>query len=121
MEGAFDAEPTVESVWVVMLNTKFRPIGRTRVGSGILNSCLVHPREVFRPAIMTAAAKIVLVHNHPSGDPQPSASDMVVTRTINEAGKVLQIELTDHIIIGHTADDPQGLGYYSFRSAGVIL
>jgi DNA repair protein RadC len=63
MEGAFDNEPTVESVWVIALNSKFRPIGRVKVGSGILNSCLIHPREVFRAAIMASACSIVLVHN----------------------------------------------------------
>jgi len=63
MEGAFAAEPTVESVWVISLNTKFRPLGRIKIGSGTLNSCLIHPREIFRAAIMTSAFKIVLVHN----------------------------------------------------------
>jgi len=82
----------VESVWVISLNTKFRPLGRIKIGSGILNSCLVHPREIFRAAIMTAAAKIVLVHNHPSGDPQPSAADHRITKVIRDAGEVMQIE-----------------------------
>ncbi len=63
MDGAFAAEPTVESVWVIALNTKFRPLGRVKIGSGILNSCLIHPREVFRAAIMASACSIVLVHN----------------------------------------------------------
>jgi DNA repair protein RadC len=67
MEGAFATEPTVESVWVISLNTNFRPLGRIKISSGTLNSCLIHPREIFRAAIMTAASKIVLVHNHPSG------------------------------------------------------
>ena len=68
MDGAFAAEPTVESVWVIALNTKFRPLGRVKISSGTLNSCLVHPREVFRAAIMASACSIVLVHNHPSGE-----------------------------------------------------
>ena len=120
MEGAFDNEPTVESIWVISLNTKFRPLGRVKIGSGILNSCLIHPREVFRAAIMTAADKIVLVHNHPSGDPQPSAADFTVTKAIREASNVMQIELVDHVIIGCPADDPLGPGYYSFRSGGLL-
>lgn len=120
MEGAFDAEPTVESVWVIALNMKFRPLGRIKISSGILNSCLVHPREVFRAAVMTAAARIVLVHNHPSGDPQPSCADFTVTKSIRTAAEVMQIELVDHVIIGCPSDDPVGLGYYSFRAAGTM-
>ena len=120
MEGAFAPEPTVESVWVISLNTKFRPLGRIKIGSGTLNSCLIHPREIFRAAIMTAASKIVLVHNHPSGDPQPSAADHRITKVIRDAGEVMQIELLDHVIIGCKEDDPTGMGFYSFRSAGLI-
>lgn len=120
MEGAFAAEPTVESVWVIALNSKLRPLGRIKISSGTLNSCLVHPREVFRAAIMTAASSIVLVHNHPSGDPQPSAADIRITRVIREAGQLMQIELLDHVIIGCREDDPLRLGYYSFRSGGFV-
>jgi DNA repair proteins len=120
MEGAFDSEPTVESVWVIALNTKFRPLGRVKVGSGTLNSCLVHPREVFRAAIMASACSVVLVHNHPSGDPAPSSADCTITRKIRDAGHIMQVELIDHVIIGCTADDPQGMGYYSFRNGGLI-
>lgn len=118
MEGAFAAEPTVESVWVIALNSKFRPLGRTKVGSGTLTSCLVHPREIFRAAIMASACRIVLIHNHPSGDPMPSSADCAITRKIREAGEIMQIELLDHVIIGCPADDPLGMGYYSFRSGG---
>ena len=120
MEGAFVAEPTVESVWVISLNTKLRPLGRIKIGSGTLNSCLVHPREVFRAAIMKAASTIVLIHKHPSGDPQPSAADIRITRVIREAGALMQIELLDHVIIGCPEDDPIGVGYYSFRNGGMI-
>jgi DNA repair protein RadC len=118
MEGAFAAEPTIESVWVIALNTKFRPLGRAKISSGTLTSCLVHPREVFRVAIMASASRIVLVHNHPSGDPAPSAADVTITRNIRSAGEIMQLELLDHVIIGCAADDPLGMGYYSFRSAG---
>jgi DNA repair protein RadC len=120
MDGAFAAEPTVESVWVIALNTKFRPLGRVKISSGTLNSCLVHPREVFRAAIMASACSIVLVHNHPSGDPAPSPADVAVTRKIREAGEIMQIELVDHVIIGCPTDDPLGLGFYSFRSGGLL-
>jgi DNA repair protein RadC len=120
MDGAFAAEPTVESVWVIALNTKFRPLGRVKISSGTLNSCLVHPREVFRAAIMASACSIVLVHNHPSGDPAPSSADCTITRKIRESGQVMQIELLDHVIIGCTVDDPLGTGYYSFRSGGLL-
>lgn len=94
MDGAFAAESTVESVWVIALNTNFRPLGRVKIGSGTLNSYLVHSREVFRAAIMASACSIVLVHNHPSGDPAPSFADCTVTRKIREAGQIMRTALT---------------------------
>lgn len=119
MDGAFATEPTVEAVWVTALNTKFRPLGRIKIGSGTLNSCLVHPREVFRAAIMASVCSIVLVHNCPSGDSAHSSADCTITRKIREAGQVMQIELIVHVIIGCLTGDPLGMGFYSFRSGGL--
>lgn len=120
MANAFDTHPTQESFWVVMLNRKNRPIGRIMVTLGTLGSTLVHPREVMRPAIIASASAIVVVHNHPSGDPSPSAADIRVTRQLREASKMIEIDLLDHVIIGTKEDDPTGLGYYSFRTAGFL-
>jgi DNA repair protein RadC len=120
MSGAFDDAPLQESFYVVCLNRKHRPICRNRVTLGTATSTLAHPREVFRIAILASAAGIVCVHNHPSGDPSPSSADVEVTRQLNEASKIIGIELLDHIVIGHHDDDPSGRGYYSFRDAGLI-
>lgn len=90
------------------------------VTSGTAGSTLVHPREVFREAIKEAASAVVCVHNHPSGDPAPSAAYIRVTRLLREASRTVDIELLDHIIIGSTGTDPVGLGHYSFRDAGIL-
>lgn len=85
---------------LVLLNTKNQVISVENISVGSLNSSLVHPREVFKPAIKRSAAAIILTHNHPSGDPTPSKEDGEVTRRLAEAGKLLGIEVLDHIIFG---------------------
>ena len=110
----------VEKFWVLCLDRKNRLIKRVEVTKGTATSCLAHPREVFRSAIQISATAIIAVHNHPSGDPAPSRADIQVTRQLRESAKVIGIDLHDHIIIGHKAHDPQGLGYYSFNEAGLI-
>jgi DNA repair protein RadC len=110
----------VEKFWVLCLNRKNRLIKRVEITSGIATASLAHPREVFREAIREAAVAIVCVHNHPSGDPHPSAQDMQMTRQLREAAKVVAIELADHVIIGRQENDPAGVGFYSFRAAGFL-
>lgn len=110
----------VEKFWVLCLNRKNRLIRRVEVTSGTAGSTLVHPREVFREAIKEAASAVVCVHNHPSGDPAPSAADVRVTRVLREASRTVEIDLLDHVIVGSSESDPAGLGYYSFRDAGVL-
>ena len=110
----------VEKFWVLCLNRKNRLIKRIEVTSGTATTALAHPREVFREAVRETAAAVVCVHNHPSGDPAPSTADIHVTRQLREAARTLDIELLDHVIVGHAAADPAGLGYYSFRSAGLL-
>jgi DNA repair protein RadC len=110
----------VEKFWVLCLNRKNRLIKRVEVTSGIATASLAHPREVFREAIREAAVAIVCVHNHPSGDPQPSPQDMHMTRQLREAAKIISIDLIDHVVLGRKANDPAGLGYYSFRAAGFL-
>lgn len=89
-----------EHLLVLLLDTKNRVIGINTVSIGILDSSLVHPREVYKPAIITNAAAIILAHNHPSGDPSPSCEDQQVTKRIKEAGDILGIEVPDHVAVG---------------------
>ena len=84
----------------ILLDTKNRVLRAVTVSVGILDSSLVHPREVFKDAILASAASIIVAHNHPSGDPTPSQEDINVTKRLLEAGKIMGIELLDHIIIG---------------------
>ena len=120
MDGAFAEAPLQESFYVVCLNRKNRPLCRTRITLGTATSALVHPREVFRAAVLASATGIVCVHNHPSGDPAPSSADLAVTRQLREAARIMDIELLDHVIIGLKEDDPAGRGHFSFREAGLI-
>ena len=89
-----------EFFFAVYLDARNRLIGECEISRGSLVASLVHPREVFRPAIRMAAAAIICVHNHPSGDPGPSAEDVAITRRLHEAGRTLGILLLDHVIIG---------------------
>lgn len=82
------------------LNTKNQVIGQETIFVGTLNSSLVHPREVFREGIRKSAASIILLHNHPSGDPSPSKEDLDVTQRLVESGRLLGIEVLDHVVIG---------------------
>lgn len=89
-----------EHMKVILLNTKNMVISIKDISVGSLNSSIVHPREVFIEAIKASSASIIICHNHPSGDPTPSQEDINVTRRITEAGKIIGIDLIDHIIIG---------------------
>ncbi|OXS57937.1 hypothetical protein B1A99_14965 [Cohnella sp. CIP 111063] len=84
----------------LFLNTKNHVIGRQTLSIGSLNASIVHPREVFKAAIRRSSASILCAHNHPSGDPTPSAEDLQLTRRLGEAGQLLGIELLDHLVIG---------------------
>ena len=110
----------VEKFWVLCLNRKNRLLKRVEVTSGTANAALAHPREVFRAAIREAASAVICVHNHPSGDPAPSAADLSATRQLREAARAVDIELLDHVIVGRVAADPVGRGYFSFREAGLL-
>jgi DNA repair protein RadC len=110
----------VEKFWVLCLNRRNRLRKRVEVTSGTATAALAHPREVFRSAIRESAAAIVCAHNHPSGDPAPSAADIQLTRQLREAAAAVDIPLLDHVIIGRRGADPLGRGYYSFREAGLL-
>jgi len=110
----------VEKFWVLCLNRKNRLLKRVEVSSGTATAALAHPREVFRAAVRESAAAIVCAHNHPSGDPAPSAADLQVTRLLREAARAVDITLVDHIVVGRVHADPAGRGYFSFREAGML-
>ena len=111
----FAEREEVEVLWILALDTQHRvirdsPIVITR---GLLNSSPVHPREVFRPAILLNAAAIIVAHVHPSGDPTPSADDRTVTAKLVEAGRLLDLPVYDHVIVGKGR-------YTSFAEAGLL-
>jgi DNA repair protein RadC len=89
-----------EEFHALLLNTRHRVTREVAVTRGILDASLIHPREVFRSAVVESAAAIILVHNHPSGDPTPSPEDRSVTRQLAEAGRALGISVLDHVVIG---------------------
>jgi DNA repair protein RadC len=108
-----------ERLVVLLLDSKNRVKGTYTVSVGLLDRALAHPREVFRIAIEKAAARIILVHNHPSGDPTPSRQDKACTEQIHKAGKIIGIELLDHLIV---VDRPPeaGKNHFSFREAQLL-
>jgi len=98
---------------VMLLNTKHKVIGINTVSIGILDASIVHPREVFKPAILAGASGIIAVHNHPSGDPQESPEDIKVTERLVKSGEILGIDVLDHIIIGDNR-------YVSLKAKGYL-
>lgn len=106
-------DPDREFFVVLILNTRRRIKGHVIVGMGILDSVLVHAREVFRVAIVASAHAVILAHNHPAGDPTPSEADIRTTRDLLRAGQLLKIEVLDHIIIGNTTHSSlRSLGHF---------
>lgn len=105
--------PECECFVVLLLNVKRRIRGHHIVSIGSLNEAMAHPREVFRAAVIGAAHGVVLMHNHPSGDPSPSDADLRTTKRLVESGQILQIEVVDHVIVGHQQ-------HCSFREIGRI-
>jgi DNA repair protein RadC len=98
---------------VVLLDGRHRVLGEEMVSQGTLTASLVHPREVFRPALRQSAAAVILVHNHPSGDPTPSAEDRAVTERLCQAGEILGIRVLDHVVVAER-------GYVSLREDGAL-
>ena len=103
-----------EHFWCIALNTKNQLLKTVEVSIGSLNASIVHPRELFKEAVKLSAASIVLVHNHPSGDPTPSGADVQLTRRLVKAGDVLGIEVLDHVVIG------DGGEHSSLRDLGLM-
>lgn len=103
-----------ECFLIIAVDTKSQPTHIHTVSTGSLTASIVHPREVFKAAILASSHSILAVHNHPSGDPQPSKEDMQITTRLKEAGQLLGIPLVDHIIVGEMNQ------YYSFKEEGNI-
>lgn len=99
---------------ILMLDTKSAVIGLHTVSIGTLDASLVHPREVFKPAILANAASIIAAHNHPSGDPEPSPEDKMLTQRLSQSGALLGIEVLDHLVIGEAGS------YRSLKRMGLI-
>ncbi len=106
-------EKKKENFFVILLDSANHVIREVKISDGILNSSLVHPREVFRPAIAEPAAAIILLHNHPSGNPEPSPEDLQITRQLMEASKIMGIPIHDHLIVA-------GNSYTSFAERGIL-
>jgi DNA repair protein RadC len=107
----------VEHFQVILLNTRRKLIRVEQISQGTLDTLLVHPREVFKPAILSHASAIILVHNHPSGDPTPSEGDIRATRELIRAGQLLRIEVMDHVILGKRSEE-RARDYVSLRELG---
>jgi DNA repair protein RadC len=103
----------VEVFLVVLLNARHEVLGVETISIGSLNASIVHPREVFRPAILQSAASILLAHNHPSGDPEPSEEDLSITKRLVEVGELLGVPVLDHVIVAKR-------GLVSFRSRQLL-
>lgn len=102
-----------ERLVAVYLNTKHEIIRKETIFIGSLNQSIAHPREIFRGAVRVSAAKLILTHNHPSGDTSPSSNDISFTERMQECGEMMGIELLDHIIVGHSS-------YYSLKEGGLM-
>lgn len=103
-----------EQFIVLCLNTKNNPTAIATVSIGSLNSSIIHPREVFKIAMLANSASVIISHNHPSGDPEPSREDIAVTRRLVEAGEILGIHVIDHVVVGRDKK------YISFRERGLM-
>lgn len=111
-------DPEKEMLVAIMLNTRYVALSHTMVSIGTMNECTAHPREIFRPAVALGAFGILLMHNHPSGDPSPSEADTRLTRRLAEGSSILQIGFLDHVIVGVPGDYKPG--YFSFKEAGIL-
>ena len=114
----FIGDAPQEHFVLMVLDSRRRVIGINEVSIGTLSASLVHPREVFRAAILLNGAAIIVSHNHPSGDPSPSAEDREATRRLQRAGELLGIPVADHIVIGEGEGD--SVRFFSFRESGLL-
>lgn len=108
---------TVEHFYALLLDTRRRLLRKVALTRGTLDAAIVHPRDVFRHAVAANASAVVLVHNHPSGDPTPSKADITVTRDLIRAGRLLKIEVLDHVILGRRTDERKQ-DFFSLKEHG---
>lgn len=111
---------TMEKCWVLTLNTRNRLQRCVELTSGTANQTLVRASEALREVVRDGATGFIIAHNHPSGDPSPSAADNQITRKLRSAADALDLTLHDHVVLGDPAHDPVGVGYYSYREAGLL-
>ena len=109
-----------EHLRVILLDTRNRVLEIVEIYKGSVNSSQIHVGEIFKAAIRRNAPALIVVHNHPSGDPTPSSADLQVTRQLRDAARTVEIELVDHVILGRAEADPAGRGWFSFRLAGLL-
>lgn len=109
-----------EKCWVICTDAKHRVIRFEEITTGTATSSIFHPRDFLRPAVRANASALALIHNHPSGDSSPSASDIRITRALAEACKIFEIRLLDHVIIGRRNIPPHTRGFFSFSEAGML-
>jgi DNA repair protein RadC len=100
MKGAFDERPDQEAFFCILFDSNSKPIGRIMLTLGIVNQAIIHPREAFRFAVQFGAVSIAFAHNHPSGNLNPSPEDIATTNRLCECGKILDIPVIDHVILG---------------------
>ena len=110
LRARMESEP-VEVCVLLLLDSKHRVIALHEMGRGTLDSCPVHPRDVFKSALLTNSAGVIVAHNHPSGDPSPSPDDVALCARLRQAAEILGIDVLDFVIVGHGA-------YYSFQEMG---
>ena len=110
-----DADDDREHCWLVLLNSQHHYLLSTLISIGTLNASLVHPREIFGPAVRYGAAALILLHNHPSGDPTPSREDIRMTRQLVECARVFDIQILDHVVIGNGTE-----AFTSFAERGLL-
>ena len=114
MLAQYIGEADREVFVIALLTIRHRVLGLHTVSVGCLTSSLVHPREVFKPAFLAGAAALLLAHNHPSGDPEPSGEDVALTRRLASAGTLLGIDVLDHVVLGEAGR------FVSLRERGVL-
>lgn len=110
---SFIGDEPQENFVVISVSSKGDILNATKIAIGTVNQAIIHPRDVFRTAVMSNASSIIIAHNHPSGDPTPSKNDIDVTHMLLEGAKVLDIQILDHIIVGYDR-------YYSLKEKGII-
>jgi DNA repair protein RadC len=113
-------DPTIEHFVLIGMNRKNFVLFTKLITTGTDGTCLISNKQIFKECILFNASSFICLHNHPSGDPSPSAADQRITRQIIEASRIMEINFQDHVIIGEPENDPCSKGYYSMRESGLM-